>query len=531
MSRNYRAVLLAAACVAAVSGPAAAETLAEAIALAYQTNPTLRAQRAQARVLDEAVVQAQTGYAPQVSASVNAGLVDSLDGVPGLTGERDTGTDSLSAQLTVNQSVYTGGRTAAAIQGARADVLSGREQLRSVEANILLNVIQAYVDIRRDQEALRIRAENLAVLRRQLEESQARFEVGEITRTDVAQSELRLALSEANLSGAQAALANSRARYASIVGQNPGELAPEPVLPTLPPTVDEAYAIAEAENPSIRAAEFAERAARARTRTARAQSSPSVSLQGSATASQSPIGLDIFGDGRDEVRDEFRLGVGTSVPIFTGGLNASRVRQSLERENAARFQIDEARRNVLNTVAQAWNGLAAARASVISNQEQVRAAGVAYEGVQAEAQVGLRTTLDVLNAQQELRNAQLLLVGARRDAYVAEAQVLSAMGRLQAPNLISGVPIYDPSYTVQRRGLREGQLPYEPLLERLDSIGAPSFERPNRTTIPTVEAPLDATAEWRPQSAPLVVPQPPPPPVTGAPAYPQTTSPVRPGGR
>lgn len=533
MSRNYRAALLAAACATALAGPAGAETLAEAVALAYQTNPTLRAQRSQLRALDETVVQAQTGYAPQASAGVTASIENGFDRTRrgNILNPGRGSTDALGAQLNVAQPLYTGGRVAASISGARADVLSGREQLRSVETNVLLSVIQAYADIRRDEEALRIRTENVSVLRRQLEEAGARFEVGEITRTDVALSEQRLALSESNLALAQATLANSRARYASVVGQNPGELAPEPPLPALPATVDEAYAIAEAESPRIRSADFAQLGARARTRAARAEFSPSLRLQGSAQASQSPIGLDVLGSGRDTINDQFTLQLGGTIPIFTGGLNASRVRQSLERENTTRFQIDEARRTVLNDVARFWNGLVAARASVRANEEQVRAARVAFEGVRAEVEVGLRTTLDVLNAQQELRDAELLRATARRDAYVAEASVLAAMGRLEAANLIGGVPIYDPTYTVQRRGLREGAVPYESLVERLDRVGVPSLERPNRTVPPTVEAPVDDTAEWRPQSEPQVIPRTPPPPVTPQPSSPPSVAEVAPTAR
>lgn len=519
MNTSRRVALLAASCATALfctTTSVGAETLAEAVALAYQTNPTLRAQRAQQRSVDETVVQAQANYAPTASLSGQVRYDENFN-----RGEGDT---AASATLGVSQSVYSGGRIAASVSGARADVLSGREQLRSVEVNVLLNVVQAYIDIRRDQEALRIRTDNVAVLRRQLEETRARFEVGEITRTDVAQAEARLALSEANLANSQATLANSRARYASVVGQNPGELAPEPPLPALPATVEEAYAIAQAESPAIRSADFAELSARARVRAARAEFAPNVSVDGGYTAGRNPL----FG-AIDNLSQTANVRLGASVPLFSGGLNASRVRQALERENAARFQVDEARRSVLNDVAQAWNGLLAARAGVISNQEQVRATTVAYEGAAAEAQVGLRTTLDVLNAQQELRNAELLLVNARRDAYFAEASVLAAMGRLQAANLVEGVPIYDSTYTVRRRGLRDGAVLYEGFLERLDQREPLVLERPARTQAPITEAPVSTTAEWRPQSAPVVVPKAPPPPVTPLPMTPGATAPA--GGR
>ena len=514
MTKSFRAGLLAACCSLGLiaAAPAGAETLAEAVALAYQTNPTLRAQRAQLRSVDETVVQAQSAYAPQADASASANYSEAFTSLTD-----SMGAASATGRLAVQQSIYTGGRNAAAVSTARANVLTGREQLRSVEANVLLSVVQAYADIRRDQEALRIRTENVAVLRRQLEESRARFEVGEITRTDVAQSEARLALSESNLAGSQATLANSRARYASVVGQNPGELAPEPPLPGLPATVDEAYAVAELESPEIRAADFSAQAARARIRAARAEFGPSVGVNGSFTTNSPLEGLDV-----SDFRQSAAVGISANVPLFSGGLNASRVRQALEQENAARFRVDEARRSVLNDVATSWNGLLASRASLIANEQQVTAARIAFEGVTAEQQVGLRTTLDVLNAQQELRNAELLLVGARRDAYVAQASTLAAMGRLQAQNLIAGVPIYDPAYTVQRRGLRDGALPYEGLLERLDSRESFQLERPARTTVPTVEAPFQPGGEWRPQSAPVVIPQPPPPPITPQPAPPST---------
>lgn len=519
MTNSFRAALAAATCTLALTGwstSASSETLAEAVALAYQTNPTLRAQRAQQRAVDESVIQAQSAYAPSADASGTLRYDENFN-----AGQGDT---DAGASLNVRQSLYSGGRIAASVSGARADVLTGREQVRSVETNVLLSVIQAYVDIRRDEEALRIRTDNLTVLRRQLEETRARFEVGEITRTDVAQSEARLALAQANLANSQATLANSRARYASVVGQNPSELAPEPPLPALPATVEEAYAIAEAESPEIRGADFAELGSRARVRAARAEFAPTVNVDGAYSASRAPL---FGGPGTaDNLNQSANVRLGASIPLFSGGLNASRVRQALERENTARFRVDEARRGVLNDVAQAWNGLLAARASLISNQEQVRATGVAFEGVSAEAQVGLRTTLDVLNAQQELRNAELLLVNARRDAYVAEASTLAAMGRLQAQNLIGGVPIYDPTYTVQRRGLRDGALPYEGFLERLDGRQPLTLERPARTTVPTVEAPLSDAAEWRPQSAPVVVPRIPPPPVTPMPALPITSAPL-----
>jgi outer membrane protein len=266
MSRSLRGHLLAAVFGAGLLGAAAApawsETLADAVALAYETNPTLQAQRATQRALDETYVQARSGWRP----TLNLQAVATYDQtrVPRAAsnfltppGIRETNTGSLA--LTFTQPLWTGGRVAAAVSAAQADVLQGRENLRRLEGQVLQAVIQAYEDVRRDQEALGIRQEDMGVLQKQLEESRARFDVGEITRTDVAQSEARLAAAQALLQSSQAQLAVSRANYAALVGQNPGDLAPEPSLAyLLPGNVDDAFDVAEKFNPQLRAQLFAE---------------------------------------------------------------------------------------------------------------------------------------------------------------------------------------------------------------------------------------------------------------------------------
>ena len=304
MSKTLRGRLLAAifcaGAAAAYSAPASAETLADAIALAYDTNPNLQAQRSTQRALDESYVQARTGFRPQLSLSGQAlfdefrtpgaarqqGVDTNGDGIPDLfLPARGSGIQtSNSGQVGINfsQPIWTGGRTAAAVSASEADILSGRETLRRVESQVMLAVIQAYVDVRRDQEGVRIRQENVTVLQKQLEESKARQEVGEITRTDVAQSESRLAAARALLSSAVAQLAISRANYAAVVGQNPGDLQPEPSLAyLLPGNPDDAFSVAEKFNPLLRAQEFAEQASRARVAAARAERMPSVSIRAS----------------------------------------------------------------------------------------------------------------------------------------------------------------------------------------------------------------------------------------------------------
>ncbi len=336
---------------------------------------------------------------------------------------------------------------------------------------MLIGVIQAYVDVRRDQERLRISQENVAVLKRQLDESNARFEVGEITRTDVAQSQARLAAAEAGLASAQAQLSISRAGYTAVVGQNPADLAAEPSLASLlPATVEQAFDAAENNNPQVLAARYGESAAAARVASARAGYRPTVSARASLgyDAGKSNGVGDQFGDYDRSVTGA----VTASIPLFTGGLTTSQVRAAAERENAARIAVEGAKRTALQSVSNAWSNLLASRSNLISNEEQVRATRIAFEGVRQEQQVGLRTTLDVLNAQQELRSAELALVSARRDEYVASASVLQAMGALNIAALAPSVERYDPKASYDRVNHAVGWVPWEPVVQVIDKVGA-----------------------------------------------------------
>lgn len=482
MFDTRKARLLAAVCTAGLlaAGAAHAETLADAIALAYQTNPTLQEQRANQRAIDETYVQARAGLRPSLSIDASATHQEVKLGSdqttiqfdpPALVSINKRNTSSANATLSVSQPVYTGGRVTSQISASQADVLQGREQLRQVEEGVLLNVVQAYVDVRRDQERLRINQENVDVLKKQLDEANARFNVGEITRTDVAQAQARLAAAQAGLASAQASLAISRANYAAIVGQNPGELAPEPSLDSLlPASVDDAFTRAQANNPKMLASGYAERASRARVASARAQRRPTVALRASLGASGNSAGANSPFNDYDR---SLSGSVVATMPIFTGGLTSSEVRQASARDDAARIGIEGSRRTVLQDVAQAWNQLLGARANLEANQEQVNASQIAFEGTQQEMQVGLRTTLDVLNAEQELRNAELALVTARHDEYVAAASVLAAMGDLEAGKLAPGVQAYDPAKNFNQVSHSWGWVPWEYGVELLDRVGAP----------------------------------------------------------
>jgi len=467
---RHRSRWLAAVSLAALSlapSAASAETLAEAIAMAYASNPTLQAQRAQLRALDENWYQARAGYRPTLSVSGRATWSETT--IPGTRPLVDVESNSGSAVLSLTQPVYSGGRVASAVSAAEADSLSGREGLRRVEAQVLGQVIQSYVDVRRDQEALRIRQTNVAVLQRQLDESRARFEVGEITRTDVAQSEARLAAAVALLNSAQATLATSRASYEAVVGQAPGNLAPEPPIGSLlPASVEQAWDLAESGSPVVRAAEYAEQASRARIAGARAEQMPTVALQGQLGYSglASPLHTDAYSRALSG-------SAVVSVPIFSGGQTLSRIRAATERNTVDRLGVENARRTVRQTITQSWSALQAARSNIEATDKQVRAARIAAEGVVQEQRVGLRTTIDVLNAEQELRAAELAQVSARRDEYVAAAGVLSQVGRLQVGYLVPEVPRYDPSANFRNLRVTWGWVPWEVPSSGLDGILVP----------------------------------------------------------
>ena len=484
MRKGYRQTVLAAASAAVLmvgmAGAACAETLPEAIALAYQSNPTLLSQRAQLRAQEETYEQARGGSRPSLSLCGTSRYNDPQGSAIG------TYTTN-SASLTASQAVYTGGRTAGALRVAEAQVLAARQGLRRVEASVMQTVIQAYIDVRRDSESLKIRQENVAVLKRQLDEAKARFDVGEITKTDVNQAAARYAGSKALLAAAEAQLAASRAAYTANIGQAPGDLAPEPELTQVPSTVDLAFTTAERNSPVLLQADYTEQGSNAGVAAARAERMPNLSLQAQlAFTDQSRVLSQASGSGHYD-RDVTAAAVLTQ-PLVAGGVINSRVRQAIELNTSDRLQLDYARRSVVQAVSQAWAQLLATRSSITANEEQVRATQIAFEGTKQENQVGLRTTLDVLNAEQELRNAELALVNARRDSYLAAAQLLNAMGALEIRNLNTAVTPYDDKSKFNRRKNGLSLTPWDRIVETVDGVGGAKIQQ--REMLP--DAPIAA---------------------------------------
>jgi outer membrane protein len=476
----------------AASAPAAhAETLGDAIALAYESNPTLQAQRASLRALDENYVQAEAGYRPTatlqaiVTTDTNSytGTQRPLPGQsqPVIQGQSQTSGFALG----VTQPLYNGGRVATQVTAADAAILAGRETLRGTEETTLREVITAYADVRRDQQFVTILEDDQKLLVAQQDEIHARFAVGEVTRTDVAETESRVAASQAQLEAARAQLANSRAAYASVVGQSPGNLAPEPPLVGhLPETLESAFDWAQRNSPQIRQADFTEQASAAKVAEAKTATRPTLSLQGTAGYSGGTFasaGIPGLAPGASGLGTPFRNfsydvtgSLVLTIPVFTGGVTSSQIRQAAETNNADRIGIEVARRQVLLTVSQAWNGLKGARASMAVDEAQVEAANLAYEGSRQESRVGLRSTLDVLIAEENLSAAQLALVTARHDEYVAGAALLGATGALFPRDFAPDAPIYDPKVNLGRIRRAWPWTPWTPAVAGLDKLGAPA---------------------------------------------------------
>lgn len=471
--------------VAMGCGPGRTETLGEAIALAYESNPTLQGQRASLRALDETYVQAEAGYRP--TASLQATVTTDTNNytgnqrpLPGLSQTVLQGqSQSSGAAISINQPLYTGGRVAAQMSAAEAAIFAGRETLRGTEEAVLKDVINAYADVRRDHQAVTILEEDVRLLLRQQDEARARFGVGEITRTDVAETEARVAASQAQLQAARATLGNSRAAYAAIVGRNPGELAPEPPLtPHLPASLDKALDLAELNSPQIRQASFAERASAAKLAEAKAQNRPTLGLQATlgysgGTFSNGYTGVGGLGTPFTNFSHDVQAAAVVNVPLFTGGMNSSQIRQAAETNNADRIGIEVSRRQVLLSVAQAWNALSGARASLEADEAQVKAANIAFEGSRQESRVGLRSTLDVLIAEQNLTSAQLALLGARHDEYVAAGNLLAATGLLFAQDFAADTPVYDPKANLRDVRRSWPWTPWTPAVAGLDKLDMP----------------------------------------------------------
>ncbi len=431
---------LAIGSIAAVlaAGTASADTLREALVSTYATNPTLTAQRQALRSTDAGVAIARAAGRPQVSAT--AGVNQDLTRTGGGNGR------NLSAGVDLSYPLFSGGAIRNSIRAAKTRVEAGRATLRAVEGDIFTEAVAAYMDVIRDRAIVELNTNQVDVLATNLQATSDRFEIGDLTRTDVAQSEARLQLARSNLATVEARLAGSEENYRRVIGVTPDALAPPPPLPPLPGTPAEAVRIALIGNPDLIAVTEQARAAGMEVSVARADRLPSVSAIGSGRYTNF-LGTadDQFAPGAPNETTATGAGVQARIPLYQGGLPAARIRQAQAIEGQLLEQLVGVERTVVANVRSAFASYAAAQNAIASNQVAVEANELALEGARAERGVGTRTVLDVLNAEQELLNSQVALVTARRDSYVAGFQLLNTMGQAEAAELgLDGGPLYDP---------------------------------------------------------------------------------------
>jgi len=447
VARAARVALIATtALTGAAMHRANADTLEGALALAYQNNPQVNAQRAATRATDENVGIALSGYRPQVRGTAQFGeqYLDTLSrGVP----NKSVGTIATATYgLTTTQTLFNGFQTASRTRLAEGQVFGARETLRTTEQTVLLNAATAYMNLLRDAALLELQRNNVKVLEATLRQTRDRFTAGEVTRTDLAQAESSLAAGRSSLHAAESNYTTSKSAYVQVIGVEPGKLASaSPVDRFFPPTLAAALARAASQNPAITTAMFNVDAAVEQVKVQEAALYPALSLNGSFQKS--------YGSSTSLTNLEALSGsvVGQlTVPIYQGGAEYANIRQAKETLGQRRLDLDTARLAVQQNVTQSWGQLEAAKAQVDATTAQVTSAEIALDGVREEARVGQRTTLDVLNAQQALVQARTALVTAQHDRIVASYAVLASVGSLSPPILGLHVETYDPMVHYQQ---------------------------------------------------------------------------------
>jgi outer membrane protein len=431
--------LAVAACLGLAAVPARAEALPEALAKAYQTNPQLNAERARQRATDENVPQALAGYRPQIVASLSVGLQAVRDLLPNNTIQTAT-LKPWTIGVTVTQTLFNGFKTANSVRVAEFQVQSGREALRNVGQGVLLDAVTAYTNVLANQTLVDAQRANVAFLRETQGIVQKRLNAGDVTPTDTSQAEARLSRGLADLNSAEVNLAISQATYAQVIGNPPARLSPaEPVDRYLPRSRDEATALAFKSHPAVLAAGFDVDVATTSINVAESSLYPTVTLQGNVSRSKdNDPTLSVFGTDQASVIGQ------VTAPIYDGGTAASQTRQAKEVAAQSRLVLDQVRNQARTAATGAWVAHEGAKIAVSASESEVRAAGVALQGVQKEAAGGQRTTVDVLNSQQDLISAKARLIGAQRDRVIASYTLLSAIGKLDVKTLALNTPDYLP---------------------------------------------------------------------------------------
>ena len=496
---NARLLLLGAAVMPIVSCPAGADTLREALVKAYGSNPTLTGQRANLRAADENVPIARAQGLPNIA--LNGGYVENVFAPDGSVNSTSSLTNPArqttgNAQLTVP--LFTGGAVRNSVRAAQTRVEAGRASLRGTESDLFTAVVGAYEDVIRDEAIVSLNQQNVRVLDVNLQASRDRFQVGDLTRTDVAQSEARLALARAQLQSAQANLISSRENYIRVVGSPPANLEAPPPLPRLPTSPEAAVATAISDNPALLAAQRQRDATAYDISVARASRSPRVNA---VVGGNYYNYLGSFGAGTSvpvgQSGTSGTVGLALTLPIFQGGRPAAQVRQAQALRSQAIENVTAAERQVIAQTRSAYAVYVSSQQVIASSETAVNANKLSLEGVRAENSVGTRTILDILNAEQELLNSQVTLVTARRDSYVAGFALLAAMGQAEANDLgLDGGPLYDPvaNYNrVRHRFSDRGRDP-EPTTVATSTAQTPAQDATvTRPLDPMLDTPVDRT--------------------------------------
>ncbi len=447
--RRLLVALLIATTAAAHTTAASAETLREALVKAYQTNPTITGARAGQRATDEGVPIARSRGLPGVNATASYN-----EFVETASNSFTSPARQFSAGVTLSVPIYQGGAILNSTRAAETRVAAGQAGLRDTEQSVFSQVVAAYMNVIRDSAIVALNQKQVGVLRTNLEATRDRFQIGDLTRTDVAQSQSRLALAQGQLENAQSLLISSKENYIQLIGTAPTTLEPPPPLPNLPGSADMAVTVALDGNPGLAAAKQRREASQFDTRTARAGRLPKLSAFAQENYVDYLGSLGSLGTGPTAVSQTSRsttVGLQATIPIFQGGLPGAQVRQAQALESQSIEVVTATERSIIAQTRSAYAAWQASNQLIVSSETAVAATSLSLEGVRAENSVGTRSILDILNAEQELLNAQTNLVTARRNAYVAGFSLLAAMGKAGVTDLgLDGGPLYDPQVNYRR---------------------------------------------------------------------------------
>lgn len=446
LRKNLRLTIVA---VATLLTPVAAgaETLADALVSAYRNSHLLEQNRATLRAADEDVAQAVAKLRPVLQWTAEYDYQDS--------DQLANSTRTASATLGASMTLFDFGRNKLNIEMKKESVLATREGLRSVEQNVLLATIQAYSDVKSAAEQVAINQNSVRVLGEEFKAANDRFDVGEVTKTDVSLSQAQLASARASLAAAQGKLRAAREAYKAATGHYPGALAAFPKVPALPKTIEAARAIALRNHPGVKQLQHTVAVYDLGVDYAKANRMPTIS---------GSLGLKNAEGGVESTSAKIQL----NQTIYSGGALISGQRQAIANDQAARAQLSQAGVTVAQNVANAWSAIEIAKAQISAYDQQVRAARTAYQGVKEEALLGARTTLDVLSAEQDLLDAQAGRIDAAATLQVAYYQLLSAMGLLTVDNLKLGIPTYDPA--AYYNAVHNAPITLSPQGKRLDRV-------------------------------------------------------------